>query len=355
MQRFLLSRALPGACTRSWQTVAHRNRRVMVGGGLEVAVGAAFRATGGERDQGDEWAASEASTSSSASSSAPSSAPSSASASSKAATMAPRGKGTLYVVGTPIGNLSDMSVRAIDTLRNADKILCEDTRRTKQLLNHFEIHGARLESYHMHNEYQRTSSVISELLRGQQVALVSDAGMPGINDPGALVIKEAVRHEDDIDVVPIPGPSAFLAALVGSGLLEDSFQYCGFVAAKRWVLKSRSTNLWAPKPMPKPRPKPSCSRAGLRTRSLPPLPLPLRPLARQVATAEAVRGTQATRSRAGVLCEPARVGGESEGCSRGVRGGAAVLLGARADQTPRGVYPRDARGDLGDARRRLGA
>lgn len=181
--------------------------------------------------------------------------------------MAPRGKGTLYVVGTPIGNLSDMSVRAIDTLRNADKILCEDTRRTKQLLNHFEIHGARLESYHMHNEYQRTSSVISELLRGQQVALVSDAGMPGINDPGALVIKEAVRHEDDIDVVPIPGPSAFLAALVGSGLLEDSFQYCGFVAAKRWVLKSRSTNLWAPKP--RSRPKPSCSRAVVRTRSLP--------------------------------------------------------------------------------------
>ena len=347
MQRFLLSRALPGACTSSWQTVAHRNRRVMVGGGLEVAGSAsAYRATGG-----DEWAASDASTSSSSASSSSASASASASASSKAATMAPRGKGTLYVVGTPIGNLSDMSVRAIDTLRNADKILCEDTRRTKQLLNHFEIHGARLESYHMHNEYQRTSSVISELLGGQQVALVSDAGMPGINDPGALVIKEAVRHKDDIDVVPIPGPSAFLAALVGSGLLEDSFQYCGFVAAKRWVLKSRSTNLWAPKPMPKPRPKPSCSRAGLRTRSLP----PLRPLARQVATAEAVRGTQATRSRAGVLCEPARVGGESEGCSRGVRGGAAVLLGARADQTPRGVYPRDARGDLGDARRRLGA
>ena len=142
------------------------------------------------------------------------------------------GRGTLYVVGTPIGNLGDISVRALDTLRNADKILCEDTRRTKALLNHFEIQGARLESYHMHNEFKRTSSVIQELRRGQQIALVSDAGMPGINDPGGMVIREAVGYEEEIDVVPIPGPSAFLAALVGSGLLEDSFQYCGFMAPK---------------------------------------------------------------------------------------------------------------------------
>ena len=141
-------------------------------------------------------------------------------------------KGTLYVVGTPIGNLGDISVRALETLRMADKILCEDTRRTKALLNHFEIQGVRLESYHMHNEFKRTSAIVQELRRGQQIALVSDAGMPGINDPGSLVIKEAVGYEDDIDVVPIPGPSAFLAALVGSGLLEDSFQYCGFMAPK---------------------------------------------------------------------------------------------------------------------------
>lgn len=144
----------------------------------------------------------------------------------------PSGRGTLYVVGTPIGNLGDISVRALETLRKADKILCEDTRRTKALLNHFEIQGARLESYHMHNEFKRTSSIIQELRRGQQIALVSDAGMPGINDPGSMVIREAVGYEAEIDVVPIPGPSAFLAALVGSGLLEDSFQYCGFMAPK---------------------------------------------------------------------------------------------------------------------------
>lgn len=142
------------------------------------------------------------------------------------------GRGTLYVVGTPIGNLGDISMRALETLRKADKILCEDTRRTKALLNHFEIQGTRLESYHMHNEFKRTSSIIQELRRGQQIALVSDAGMPGINDPGSMVIREAVEYEAEIDVVPIPGPSAFLAALVGSGLLEGSFQYCGFMAPK---------------------------------------------------------------------------------------------------------------------------
>jgi 16S rRNA (cytidine1402-2'-O)-methyltransferase len=141
-------------------------------------------------------------------------------------------RGVLYVVGTPIGNLDDISVRALETLRAVDKILCEDTRRTKALLTHFEIQGSKLESYHMHNEFKKTDDIIRQMRRGLKIALVSDAGMPGVNDPGALLIREAVKFQAEVELVPIPGPSAFLTALVGSGLLQDTFVYCGFMASK---------------------------------------------------------------------------------------------------------------------------
>lgn len=135
----------------------------------------------------------------------------------------------LYVVGTPIGNLEDISFRAIRTLKSVDRILCEDTRHTRQLLNHFDIH-ARTESFHKHNEFQKQGKVIDALRQGQAVALVSDAGMPGINDPGSGIIAEAARH--GINIVPVPGPSAFLSAVCCSGLLSETFTYCGFVASK---------------------------------------------------------------------------------------------------------------------------
>ncbi len=135
----------------------------------------------------------------------------------------------LYVVGTPIGNLEDISFRAIRTLKSVDRILCEDTRHTRQLLNHFDI-SARTESFHKHNEFQKQGRVMDALRQGQAVALVSDAGMPGINDPGSGIIAEAARH--GINIVPVPGPSAFLSAVCCSGLLSESFMYCGFVASK---------------------------------------------------------------------------------------------------------------------------
>lgn len=135
----------------------------------------------------------------------------------------------LYIVGTPIGNLEDISQRALDTLRGVDKVLCEDTRRTRALLNHYGI-KAKTESFHLHNEYKRTKVLVDELRRGQAIALVSDAGMPGINDPGGQIIAEAAQQ--NVRIVPIPGPSAFLVGLVASGLLCESFVYCGFIASK---------------------------------------------------------------------------------------------------------------------------
>lgn len=135
----------------------------------------------------------------------------------------------LYIVGTPIGNLQDISKRALDTLNCVDKVLCEDTRRTRALLNHFGI-KVRTESFHLHNEYERTEALLDELMRGQAIALVSDAGMPGINDPGGHIIARAAQA--NVKIIPIPGPSAFLTALVASGLLHESFVYCGFIASK---------------------------------------------------------------------------------------------------------------------------
>ncbi len=136
----------------------------------------------------------------------------------------------LYLVGTPIGNLEDITLRALRVLKEVDVIACEDTRQTQKLLNHYAI-ATRTTSYHEHNEMTRASELVKEMQEGASVALVTDAGMPGISDPGYRLISLAIRHH--VPVVPIPGASAFLAALVASGLPTDSFRFSGFLPAKR--------------------------------------------------------------------------------------------------------------------------
>jgi 16S rRNA (cytidine1402-2'-O)-methyltransferase len=136
----------------------------------------------------------------------------------------------LYLVATPIGNLEDITLRALRVLKAADLIACEDTRQTQKLLNHYSI-TTRTSSYHEHNEMTRAPELVVELEGGARVALVTDAGMPGISDPGYRLITLAIRHH--IPVIPIPGVSAFLAALVASGLPTDSFRFSGFLPSKR--------------------------------------------------------------------------------------------------------------------------
>jgi len=136
----------------------------------------------------------------------------------------------LYLVGTPIGNLEDITLRAVRVLKQVDVIACEDTRQTQKLLNHYGI-ATRTISYHEHNEMTRSAELVKEMQEGASVALVTDAGMPGISDPGFRLISLAIRHH--VPVVPIPGASAFLAALVASGLPTDSFRFSGFLPAKR--------------------------------------------------------------------------------------------------------------------------
>jgi len=135
----------------------------------------------------------------------------------------------LYLVATPIGNLEDITLRAVRVLKEADMIACEDTRQTQKLLNHYGI-STRTVSYHEHNEMTRAPELVLDLEGGARVALVTDAGMPGISDPGFRLISLAIRHH--IPVVPIPGASAFLAALVASGLPTDSFRFSGFLPPK---------------------------------------------------------------------------------------------------------------------------
>jgi len=136
----------------------------------------------------------------------------------------------LYLVGTPIGNLEDITLRAVRVLKEADLIGCEDTRQTQKLLNHYGI-ATRTTSYHEHNEMTRAPELVLELEEGARIALVSDAGMPGISDPGFRLVTLAIRH--GIPVVPVPGASAFLAAVVASGLPTDAFHFRGFLPAKR--------------------------------------------------------------------------------------------------------------------------
>jgi 16S rRNA (cytidine1402-2'-O)-methyltransferase len=135
----------------------------------------------------------------------------------------------LYVVGTPIGNLEDITLRALRTLRQVDVIACEDTRQTIKLLNHYGIQTPTV-SYHEHNEMTRAAELIRKLEEGAHIALVTDAGMPAVSDPGFRLISLAIRHE--IPVIPIPGASAFLSSLVASGLATDSFRFSGFLPAK---------------------------------------------------------------------------------------------------------------------------
>ena len=134
--------------------------------------------------------------------------------------------GCLYLVATPIGNLEDITLRAIRVLKEADLIACEDTRQTRKLLNHYAIHKEMV-SYHSHNELTRAPELVIQLEQGAQVALVSDAGTPVVSDPGHRLVVLCLRHH--IPVVPIPGPSAFVAALAASGMPTDEFLFVGFL------------------------------------------------------------------------------------------------------------------------------
>jgi 16S rRNA (cytidine1402-2'-O)-methyltransferase len=137
--------------------------------------------------------------------------------------------GCLYLVGTPIGNLEDITLRALRILREADQIACEDTRHTQKLLHHYEI-AKPLVSYHEHNEMTRAPEILIALEQGAKIALVSDAGMPLVSDPGYRLVTLCLRHQ--IPVVPIPGPSALLAALSASGLPNEEFLFVGFLPAR---------------------------------------------------------------------------------------------------------------------------
>jgi len=138
--------------------------------------------------------------------------------------------GKLYIVGTPIGNLEDITLRALRILREVDLIACEDTRRTRQLLARYNL-SKPLVSYHAHNERERTEWLLSRLRAGESIALLSDAGMPAISDPGCVLIQGAIA--EGIPVVPIPGPSAVTTALVVSGLPTDRYTFAGFLPRKR--------------------------------------------------------------------------------------------------------------------------
>jgi 16S rRNA (cytidine1402-2'-O)-methyltransferase len=135
----------------------------------------------------------------------------------------------LYLVATPIGNLEDITLRALRVLRGVDRIACEDTRQTQKLLNHFEIHTPTV-SYHMHNEGPRSEELVAELKAGGRIAVVSDAGTPGIADPGGQIAAAAIAA--GIDVFPVPGPNAAISGLIASGLSTERFTFHGFLPAK---------------------------------------------------------------------------------------------------------------------------
>src|SRR6267378_1314409 len=146
----------------------------------------------------------------------------------------------LYLVATPIGNLEDITLRALRVLKEVDLIACEDTRQTQKLLSHYGIQ-TRTVSYHEHNEMTKAAELVVDLESGAKIVLVTDAGMPGISDPGFRLISLAIRHH--VPVVPIPGASAFLAGLVASGLPSDSFRFSGFLPAKRGQRRDALENI----------------------------------------------------------------------------------------------------------------
>lgn len=145
-------------------------------------------------------------------------------------------KGTLYLVATPIGNLEDITFRALRILKEVDIIAAEDTRHTMQLLNHFEI-SKPLISYHRHSEETKTENLIGKLLEGKNIALVSDAGTPGICDPGEEFVKEAIKNQ--IEVIAIPGACAFVNALVVSGISSKEFSFYGFLPMNKKLRKEK--------------------------------------------------------------------------------------------------------------------
>lgn len=147
-----------------------------------------------------------------------------------------KGAGRLYIVPTPVGNLQDMTFRAVEVLKSVDLILAEDTRTSSVLLKHYDIHG-RLESHHKFNEHKTASIIKDRILSGLDVALISDAGTPGISDPGFLLVRTCV--EEGIEVQTLPGATAFVPALVSSGFPCDRFCFEGFLPVK----KGRQTKL----------------------------------------------------------------------------------------------------------------
>lgn len=150
--------------------------------------------------------------------------------------------GTLYLVATPIGNLADITHRAIEVLNKVALIACEDTRHTRKLLQHYGI-STKTVSYHEHNEQQRAQDLIEVLKRGDDVAVVSDAGTPAISDPGFRLVRAAI--ENDVTVVPVPGPSALISALVAAGLPTDEFFFGGFLPARANARRTRLSELRA--------------------------------------------------------------------------------------------------------------
>ena len=150
--------------------------------------------------------------------------------------------GKLFIVATPIGNLEDITARALRVLREVDLIACEDTRRTRVLLNHFSI-KTRTISYHEHNERERATQLCRFLAAGQSIAIVSDAGTPLISDPGFHIVRAAI--ERGIEIISVPGPAAFVSALVASGLAGDQFFFAGFLPARAKARRDRLEELRA--------------------------------------------------------------------------------------------------------------
>jgi len=139
---------------------------------------------------------------------------------------------SLYIIATPIGNLEDITLRALRILKEVDLILCEDTRQTKKILNKYEINTPSI-SYHQHSKLDKVNKIIDLLEHNKDLALVSDAGTPGISDPGNRLIEHLVKNNIDVTIVPIPGPSAVISALSISGFPTDNFIFLGFVPHKK--------------------------------------------------------------------------------------------------------------------------
>jgi len=139
----------------------------------------------------------------------------------------------LYIVATPIGNLKDISFRALEILKSVDLILCEDTRVTRKLLDHYKIKNKKLESYHHHSSDKKIEKIIELIEKNNNTALVTDAGTPGISDPGNLLIKKILENNKKIKIIPIPGPSAVISALSISGFPTDKFIFKGFIPHKK--------------------------------------------------------------------------------------------------------------------------